>query len=394
MYETIIINLPLILALIWLVIAMMSPKTTSVKHRTILYLFYVTAAILAISVGVMSEARSQTSQIIARVVAVGELSAFLPLYFYNIKIITIPSDKLVTEAAWLTIPIAILLILAILWHNPIFNLIFVGVMALLSVVIIFTNLNEFKKNKHNVVHGIKGQIIVAVLVPVLIITCISLFPIIENQQFLLSSMTSGLCAVAISLVGSKNLQFHLKNKELRQGENANKNSSSNRRGYNKFEKIREASLIENTGGVNTEENMTFLADRIIKLIESNKMYLQQDLRVTDIAIKLSTNRTYVSQAINQRMGYSFSDFVNNYRIEFAIEKLSIPKNSKYTIEAIAEDSGFSNVTSLNRAFKAKLKMTPHQYRQAIIHKMEVEELNRALQEPVPELQPIEVVAEE
>ena len=53
-----------------------------------------------------------------------------------------------------------------------------------------------------------------------------------------------------------------------------------------------------------------------------------DLNLIDLAQRLGTNRTYLSLAVRQFSGKSFSDYVNNARIEYAQELLLKGESSK------------------------------------------------------------------
>ena len=57
--------------------------------------------------------------------------------------------------------------------------------------------------------------------------------------------------------------------------------------------------------------------QLIKLFEKEQVFKNTDLKITDVASKLHTNRTYISTLINSEYGSSFSSFVNQYRVEEA-----------------------------------------------------------------------------
>ncbi|MBQ1992399.1 MAG: helix-turn-helix transcriptional regulator [Clostridia bacterium] len=58
-------------------------------------------------------------------------------------------------------------------------------------------------------------------------------------------------------------------------------------------------------------------------------------------------------------GTSFIQYVINYRLDIASEKLI---NTKLTITEIAEETGFSNLPYFTRSFTAKYGSTPNAYR--------------------------------
>lgn len=103
-----------------------------------------------------------------------------------------------------------------------------------------------------------------------------------------------------------------------------------------------------------------LADELVTLFENEHLYLNKDLKIWDITARLATNRTYVSRIINNEFGLNFCGFVNRYRVDHAKKLLASPKH--YSIEEIADLSGFGSVNSLYRAFPASEKMSLAQYR--------------------------------
>ncbi|MCY4334687.1 MAG: AraC family transcriptional regulator [Litoreibacter sp.] len=68
---------------------------------------------------------------------------------------------------------------------------------------------------------------------------------------------------------------------------------------------------------------------------------------------------YVSQVLNEKIGQSFFDFVNSYRVKEAQTRLL---NSDETILAIAYDIGFNSRSSFYTAFKKGTGQTPTAFR--------------------------------
>ncbi len=114
----------------------------------------------------------------------------------------------------------------------------------------------------------------------------------------------------------------------------------------------------------TEENKSTiekLKDEIERVIEQEQMFLQQDLKINDVAMRLNTNRDYIYQAINVRMGLSFSEYINRLRINYAIQLKE--KNPDLSSSDIAFRSGFSSRASFYRNFKLYQNCPPLTYRQ-------------------------------
>ena len=109
----------------------------------------------------------------------------------------------------------------------------------------------------------------------------------------------------------------------------------------------------------SEDDSMDLQQLIIDLMERDKMFLQQDLKLSDMTAKLGTNRTYVYNTINIDMGMSFSDFVNKYRVEYS--KQLLLDNSEMSMQEIASKSGFSSESAFYRNFKLVMGSTPYQW---------------------------------
>ncbi len=98
-------------------------------------------------------------------------------------------------------------------------------------------------------------------------------------------------------------------------------------------------------------------------MDNERLYLNSNLKMADIASRLSTNASYVSACINQQRGCSFIQFINNYRVEYAKQLLRQHPNKK--ISEVWAASGFANETSFFRTFKALTGMTPNEWRAKI-----------------------------
>ncbi len=111
----------------------------------------------------------------------------------------------------------------------------------------------------------------------------------------------------------------------------------------------------------TKNKSLKLADRIRELVESHKSYLNAELRLSSLAEKLEVPPQHVSQAVNEQFGCSFSEWVNQYRIEHACQLLKQGANAK---EA-GYQSGFNNLSTFYQVFKRKQGMTPAVYKHSL-----------------------------
>ena len=105
-----------------------------------------------------------------------------------------------------------------------------------------------------------------------------------------------------------------------------------------------------------------LKEQLSKIIEEEELFKQPDLRVTDIAARLATNRTYVSAIIKSLSGDSFSTLVNGYRVRHA-QKL-MQEHPEMSVTEIAEESGFSSRSAFYRNFKDITGLSPAEWKKA------------------------------
>lgn len=101
------------------------------------------------------------------------------------------------------------------------------------------------------------------------------------------------------------------------------------------------------------------AERMYLLFEKEHVYLNPRLRLSELAMLLGTNRTYLSQYFSQNCESTFYDFVNDYRIHHA--KLLLHSTDD-TLETIAMNSGFNSLSTFRRAFVQREGMSPIEFR--------------------------------
>lgn len=94
-------------------------------------------------------------------------------------------------------------------------------------------------------------------------------------------------------------------------------------------------------------------------METDKPYLNQNFRLTDLRQVLPMNRTYLSQFIHAEYECTFYQFVTNYRIEEAKQQMS--RNPDIKIQQIAEQCGFSSSTVFGRIFSRETGLTPKEW---------------------------------
>jgi len=107
------------------------------------------------------------------------------------------------------------------------------------------------------------------------------------------------------------------------------------------------------------ERIQLLSEQLEKLFTVDKVYLEPRLRLVDLAQKLGTNRTYLSNFFNKERQTTFYEFVNGYRISHSENLLT---TTDYTLDVVAELSGFNSLSTFRRAFLVKNNCSPQEYR--------------------------------
>ncbi len=97
-------------------------------------------------------------------------------------------------------------------------------------------------------------------------------------------------------------------------------------------------------------------EKITRYINSN---YGNKISLRDLSAKLFLSETYLSKYIKKHFGMNFLEYLNNYRLNHAVDDLmylDIP------ITRVALENGFANVPTFNKLFKDRYKMTPSAYK--------------------------------
>ena len=95
---------------------------------------------------------------------------------------------------------------------------------------------------------------------------------------------------------------------------------------------------------------------------TEKVYLQHDLSMYQLAKELKTNTSYLSRIIKETYCMSFNTYLNSYRVNEVKRLMKHPKYNDYTIDAISKECGFKNKSTFNKAFRNITGLTPNEYR--------------------------------
>ena len=112
----------------------------------------------------------------------------------------------------------------------------------------------------------------------------------------------------------------------------------------------------------TESVKKAYLERLDEKMQIEKMYRNNELRISDLAEAMNMSVHHLSQLLNEEKEQNFFDFVNTFRVQEAKEIIS--QGEYRTLLEVAFAVGFNNKNSFNTAFKKYTKMTPSAYRKS------------------------------
>lgn len=111
----------------------------------------------------------------------------------------------------------------------------------------------------------------------------------------------------------------------------------------------------------SEERSTQIKEKLLQYMEAEKPYLNAGLKMADVSASIGFPVHEISQILNSQLNQNFPDFINSYRIEEVKKRVENGDNAKFTLTAIAQQSGFSAKSSFLRAFKKVEGVSPSDY---------------------------------
>ena len=97
------------------------------------------------------------------------------------------------------------------------------------------------------------------------------------------------------------------------------------------------------------------------LFYTSHYYLQPDANLEDFALKLNQQKHAIVEFIKNQKNVNFIELLNRNRVKYFEGLLISKKQDSFTIEALAEMSGFSNRRTMYNAFKKYNNITPTEF---------------------------------
>jgi len=129
-----------------------------------------------------------------------------------------------------------------------------------------------------------------------------------------------------------------------------------------YKVFKKSNLLKTTENSDFQFDSEELNNKLEKAILEDKVFLDPNLTVKNLAKTIDSNEKYMSYLINKKYNKNFSNFINGHRIEYAKKILLEKEYKQYTIEAIGGLSGFNSKSGFNTIFKKSTGLTPSQYK--------------------------------
>ncbi|WP_289057315.1 helix-turn-helix domain-containing protein [uncultured Flavobacterium sp.] len=142
-----------------------------------------------------------------------------------------------------------------------------------------------------------------------------------------------------------------------------KNSKNPKNPKNSDNKTDDKNIIANE--TNKSEDLGIVQELVNQILEKlnhfeiKQEFLTQNITVHSLSQVFETNSKYLSKIVNVYKQKSFTQYINDLRIDYALTQLKEDnKLRKYTIQALALEFGFNSAESFSSAFYKKTGIKP------------------------------------
>lgn len=113
------------------------------------------------------------------------------------------------------------------------------------------------------------------------------------------------------------------------------------------------------------EKVHQIQQQLKNTLHLEKKHLQKGYTINDLAKDTQIPAYLLTQYINRKLDSSFSDLINQQRIEECCQMMESGQFKHLTLEGMADLCGFSNRNSFSEAFKKFKGITPSQYQKKL-----------------------------
>jgi len=105
-----------------------------------------------------------------------------------------------------------------------------------------------------------------------------------------------------------------------------------------------------------------LFDRLSRLMNEKKVFVQPDVKISSLATELKTNTNYLSKLIHDNFHLNFNDYINRLRVEYACQLLNDDNAKNLPLQNIWHKAGFATRSTFYEAFRKHSGATPSAFR--------------------------------
>lgn len=107
-----------------------------------------------------------------------------------------------------------------------------------------------------------------------------------------------------------------------------------------------------------ENKQNDLVEQLYNYLIETQSFKDKNIDRTKLSLALGTNRQYLTDAIREKTGKTFKDYINSIRLEYVFQLLTTRHN--ISIENIYDDAGFTSRSTFFRLFKEQYGMSPNE----------------------------------
>ena len=123
--------------------------------------------------------------------------------------------------------------------------------------------------------------------------------------------------------------------------------------------------ITRTDMTKTDKTTTYSPEQVTRVcnhMEKQRPYLNNHLKIDDLALQVSLSPKLLSNLINREFEVNFFEYINRYRLKEVSAYLNSPNMDDQSIIELAFLAGYNSKSSFNRLFKLDTGKTPSQFR--------------------------------
>jgi AraC-like DNA-binding protein len=114
-----------------------------------------------------------------------------------------------------------------------------------------------------------------------------------------------------------------------------------------------------------DEEATQLERSLRATMDRDAPWKNSELTLADLAATLGSTPHKLSEVLNSRVGQTFYDFVNGYRVREVQRRIEAGDARRLKMLAIALDAGFASKSTFNDVFKRHTNQTPSSFGKAV-----------------------------